>query len=811
MPKRIYLMNEWQFAEEFIPEYIKEPMAGENIKKVRLPHNVKDLPFNYFDETEYQMLCCYQRNIWGDKSWEGMKVMLTFEAVGHEATVYLNGEELGTHQNGYTAFTVDLTNHIKLDQYNLLTVKVDTTEQLNQPPFGFVIDYLTYGGIYRDVYIELKSPIYMEDVFLKPSLSTAVDTSRKTNKQIATMETAGVLATEVTLSEEAHKLFTQGKLGIRQLLGDKVILESPNLDLNFSIMLSKVKLWDIESPSLYEVKTQLLINGVVVDESISKVGFRSAHFKKQGFYLNGRRVELRGLNRHQSFAYVGYAMPESMQRYDAKILKQELGVNTVRTSHYPQSHYFIDECDKLGLLVVTEFPGWQHIGNDAWKDIAVENVRQMITQYRNHPSIILWGVRINESADDDEFYSHTNDLAHMLDDTRATGGVRNFGKSNLLEDVYTYNEFVHTGDNQGCDPAKKITSDPEKPYLITEFNGHMFPTKAFDDEEHRRDHMLRHANVLNDAAGQENISGAIGWCMFDYNTHKDFGSGDRICYHGVMDMFRNPKLAASVYAAQGVDEPVLAVCSSMDIGEHPACSRGKTYFISNADSVRMYKNDALLKEYYPSDSTYKNLANGPILIDDFVGNIVSEAEGFKGIKAKLMNYCLNGVAVGGYKFTAKMTAAALVLTTFYRVKMADAINIYTKYVGDWGGSASRYRFDAIRDGKVVKTVVCEAATQVKLQATVSHTALVEKESYDVAAIRLKALDQNSNVLPYFAESVAVDIEGPAELIGPATIPLRGGMAGLYIKSTGQAGAVNLKLSCLGTEDVNIAFTVELQQ
>ena len=122
-------------------------------------------------------------------------------------------------------------------------------------------------------------------------------------------------------------------------------------------------------------------------------------------------------------------------------------------------------------------------------------------------------------------------------------------KSSLLEDVYTYNDFVHEGNNPGCEPKKAVTPDASKPYLISEYGGHMFPGKSFDCEEHRLEHALRHAKILNDIAAQEDIAGSFGWCMFDYNTHRDFGSGDRICYHGVLDMFRNKKLAADVYAA----------------------------------------------------------------------------------------------------------------------------------------------------------------------------------------------------------------------------------------------------------------------
>ena len=117
----------------------------------------------------------------------------------------------------------------------------------------------------------------------------------------------------------------------------------------------------------------------------------------------------------------------------------------MRTSHYPQSHHFINRGDGLGLLVFMEIPGWQHIGDEAWKKQACINAEEMIRQYRNHPSIMIWGVRINESQDDDAFYMETNRIAHELDDTRQTGGVRNFRKSHLFEDVYTYNDFIHDG------------------------------------------------------------------------------------------------------------------------------------------------------------------------------------------------------------------------------------------------------------------------------------------------------------------------------------------------------------------------------
>ena len=317
--------------------------------------------------------------------------------------------------------------------------------------------------------------------------------------------------------------------------------------------LADIALWDIDSPTLYTL--ELSYGG---DTLATRFGFRSAQFTDEGFLLNGRKLKLRGLNRHQSYPYAGYGLGRSAQEQDAEILKHQLHVNIVRTSHYPQSPWFLDHCDRIGLLVFEEIPGWQHIGDAAWKAEAVENVRRMIRRDWNHPSIIIWGVRINESLDDHDFYFETNRVAHELDSTRQTGGVRYLAESELLEDVYTMNDFIlgmeELGGNRprtALRPLSETTGlTTPVPYMITEFGGHMYPTKIYDQEQRQAEHVRRHLEVLDAAYGNPGISGAIGWCAFDYNTHKDFGSGDRICHHGVMDMFREPKFAAFAYASQ---------------------------------------------------------------------------------------------------------------------------------------------------------------------------------------------------------------------------------------------------------------------
>ena len=809
MTHRFYLNDDWLFTEQF-EDSLAAPEYPENtLQPVRLPHTCKGTPFHYFDESLYQMVSGYRRHLLIPKDRQGKRILLTFEGAAHDSTVFCNGKKVGEHHCGYTAFTVDLTDNVLYGQDNLLCVRLDSRENLNVPPFGYVIDYMTYGGIYRDVRLEVKEKVSLSDIFVH----TAIDfRSSPVTAQITSEITLTESNGNVTIRQYYMPKSTAAGQASWNFLCEQTVSADTNCDKEIALTaaITDPLLWDTEEANLYILKTQLYQDNTLLDETETTFGIREAVFKKDGFYLNGRKLRIRGLNRHQSYPYVGYAMPESMQKLDADLLKKELGLNAVRTSHYPQSHYFLERCDELGLLVFTEFPGWQHIGDDVWKAQAVANAEDMIRQYRNHPSIILWGIRINESPDDDAFYEKTNAVAHKLDPSRPTGGVRAMKKSHLLEDVYTYNDFLHDGEMPGCDPKKKVTSDMEKPYLISEYNGHMYPTKAFDNEERRSEHAIRHANVLDAVAGQSDIAGSFGWCMFDYNTHKDFGSGDRICYHGVMDMFRNPKLAANIYACEQEQTPVLEITSSMDIGEHPGCNRGNIYILSNADSVKMYKNDRFIKEYLPGMSPYKHLKHGPILIDDFIGDSLAQNERFRPKHAKEITDAMNLVARGSLNHIPKrLYLTALKLLLIYHIDFAEVTRLYTKYIGDWGGTATIYRFDAIKDGKVVKSVTKEPVREIRLEAEADHTILTEQHSYDVALVRIRAVDDHGNVLPFYQEPVRITAEGDIAIIGPDTIALQGGMGGTYVKSTGRSGRGALLLQSKTAGEIRIPFQIKI--
>ncbi|MGN0350093.1 MAG: glycoside hydrolase family 2 TIM barrel-domain containing protein [Roseburia sp.] len=814
MTKRIYLNDGWRFTEHFEADLLKKNYDDSELELVRLPHTCKETPYHYFDEHSYQMICGYRKMLHVPKEWKGKKVLLTIDGAAHKSEVFLNGDKIGEHRCGYTAYTMEISDSLVFGAENDIVIKVNSEESLNIPPFGYVMDYMTYGGIYRDVYLEVKNQEYLADVFVKPEflLSEISKSDRKIVKK-ATLSTEVLIAKDEAIKENEKLLVRQSIrfLGSQVTKGEEEFhvigeQEIKQKSEEFCFPAGKIALWDTQHPNLYEVKTELIQEGEILDEKRIRTGFRKAEFREDGFYLNGEKFKIRGLNRHQSYPYVGYAMPESMQKWDADILKEELGVNAVRTSHYPQSHYFLDRCDEIGLLVFTEIPGWQYIGDEEWKKQAIVNVKDMILQYRNHTSIILWGVRINESKDDDAFYVQTNEMAHKLDSTRPTGGVRAHKKSSLLEDVYTYNDFVHDGKAPGCEPKKKVTSNRKKSYLVSEYNGHMYPTKAFDGEEHRVEHALRHANVLDAIMEQDDIGGSFGWCMFDYNTHKDFGSGDRICYHGVMDMFRNPKLAATVYECQQEKYPVLEISSTMDIGEHPGCNRGKTYIFTNADSVRMYKNGHFIKEYRKEDSPYRYLTHGPLLIDDFVGTAVEEGENFKKNQAEHVKKVLNDIALYGLTDLPKSTyLKALGLLLRYHMGVGDAVTLYNKYIGDWGGTSTSYRFEAIKEGEVVKTITKEPMTKLYLKVKTDHTELIEKNSYDVAAVRIQAVDEYENLMNFFQGPIALETEGPIEIIGPKITSLRGGMGGTFVKTTGESGKAVLVIQSEQAGEYKVEF------
>ena len=785
----------WLFAPVFTPALV-QPDRAEELIPVRVPHTVKPLPYNYCNENDYQRLSGYRKEFFAPKEWEGRTVLLTFGAVAHDATVFCNGRRMFHHGCGYTAFTVDLTAALRLGQKNVVAVRCDSREDLNIPPFGGQLDGLTYGGIYRAVSLDIKEPAYLRDIFIE---AKAEGDFRIYSSTVG--ETVGCTLQAEIRSPSGSRALYQGELSL-PIVGT----------------LNGVHPWSLEHPSLYTLTVRLIrpgTNGLpdrVLDERSTRFGFRTLQFVAGGLYLNGQRVELRGLNRHQSYAYQGYAMPDSIQRLDAQLLKKELGCNAVRTSHCPPSPAFLDACDELGILVFTEMPGWQHLGDDTWKAQALQNCREMVCQYRNHPSIFLWGVRVSGSADDEAFYKRTHETVHRLDPTRPTAGARGFHKSQLLEDVYAYNDYSYRGRGPGCEARGNVTPDTRKGYLISEFGGQQFPAKAFDDEPHRLAQALRYAAVLNDSIAQQGVAGSFGWCMTDYNTHREFGSGDRVSYHGVMDLFRNPKLSAAVYASQKTprapSDIVLEVSSGMALGDLPGGIPVACWVFTNAESVRLYRDNDFVAEFAPDRrGRFAALPHPPIEIQDFVGSLLEKYEGLDRAAAPQVAAILNEMRRDAMELSPLSRARMLSL----RLSAQELLRMYYKYIGVLGSPTSVYRFEAVWHGRAVKTVIREPVQSVRLECTVHNPILTDGPTWDCAAVSLRAIDQNGNLLPYCSEAVQLSVEGPVEILGPSVVPLRGGMAGTYLATTGEAGRAVLHCKMEGALDTEAVLTIRCRE
>ena len=749
--KKINLNYGWFFKERFKESDLKiNNFKG--FKEVQLPHTNKETPLNNFDERISHFVSIYKRKLIVDNLDEIYE--LTFEGVGHYSKLYVNGEMIADHKCGYTSFEVFIEGFLHIGE-NEIALVVDSNE-INQPPFGFVIDYLCFGGIYRDCYLNVYKRSFKNVFFHNDNKNWYIDFNIWHLLDINYTK----IGTEVIFKDN-----------------DNIVYKKYfDIDEEITDIVKGFELWNINNPKLYDVTLRLIIDDEVSTTYDFKVGFRTLEFTSKGFYLNGNKIKIRGANRHQSYPYVGYAMPKRAQIEDARLIK-ELGFNAVRTSHYPQSRHFLDECDRLGLLVFEEIPGWQHVGDESWKEIAINNVRDMIIEHRNHPSIIMWGVRINESGDFHDFYTKTNNLAHECDPTRPTGGVRCFAHSELLEDIYTYNDFCCTGKDISLREKDEITNS-DKPYLVSEYGGHMFPTKSFDNENRRTEHAIIHSRVIKKAYNDDNILGTFAWCFADYNTHKDFGSGDLICYHGVCDIFRNPKYASYPYQVFS-DKPFLEVSSNMNIGEHNGGYIRKVAIMTNCDYVKMYHNDILVNTFVVND--IYNDSTIVLGIDELMGDLLITQEGLSLEESNKVKEIVNKIL----DFDGIIRKEIIDEYTF---EVANkAWNYYGKYISNWGSHPTPYLFEGYKNDELVKSILKGPQYLDHIKVTTSTNELDTSLSYDVCKVTLEAIGTLGNRVDYCFDSFKIKTTPEFEVIGDKMISLIGGVRSFYVKTKVREG------------------------
>jgi beta-galactosidase len=719
--------RKWRYSHKFVENAHSREFDDSGFDRVVIPHTNVKVPWHGFDEKTYEFVSLYRRRFKLPAEARGKHVFVDFEGVMTASTVWINGVRLGEYKGGYTPFSFELTPNLDFDGENVLAVDVDSSERADIPPFGYEIDYLTFGGIYREVSLRVVPATFIENVFVRPKNALTATPGLEVDCFVQHLDSSHDPLTVEAELLDGERVVAKAS---QQAPSAGNATEPVTHTVSFP-SLTGIKVWSMEERNLYSVRVRLKRGAQVVDEDSRRFGFREAQFTDHGFELNGKVIKLRGLDRHQTFPFVGQAMPGRAQRRDALILRNQLKCNIVRTSHYPQSRHFLDACDEIGLLVLEEIPGWQHIGDEDWKQISVDNVRRMIRRDWNHPSVILWGVRINESRDDHAFYARTNALAHQLDPTRQTGGIRYFQESEFLEDVFTMNDFGF--------PLKP----PNHPrYLNTEFVGHTYPTKTIDQVERLTEHTLRHARIHDQLASNPQYAGGIGWCAFDYNTHGNFGSGDRICYHGVSDIFREPKPAAGFYKSQcdPAEEIVLEPAFHWARGD-ASVGFSKAVVCSNCDHLKFYIADELVADVDPDRSQFAHLRYAPFVVE--LGELFH-----KWGDLRIEGYIKNKLVISK-QFSGKGVDTRFLLLPDDHELMADGAD----------------------------------STRVVLRVT----------------------DEFGAVQPFANDPIRLEIEGPAEIIGDNPFSLVGGTGAVWIRAKEQAGKVSLKAvhPSLGTQQTEI--------
>ncbi|MCH5188305.1 MAG: DUF4982 domain-containing protein [Oscillospiraceae bacterium] len=525
--------------------------------QVTLPHANRILSKHVGDDFKgqidsYRFVSWYRKHFNIDELGAS-RFIIEFEGVATVADVYVNGAHIGTHKGAYTGFSFDITEALRPGE-NVIAVRVDSTKHTDIPPEGYEVDYCLFGGIVRNVRLHVLNPAHIADAFFSYTESGRV-------KALARLSGEGSLHLEVLDSEGRTVAEADGE---NELLTGEI---------------EKPRLWDVDDPYLYTAVMTLSAGGAAVDRIERKIGLRHFEFKPDGFILNGRRLKLRGVNRHEQWPWLGRAAVDRLQIKDAEMIKNA-GFNAVRCSHYPQSPAFLSRCDELGLIVFEEAPGWQHIGGGAWREIYKENLREMIIRDRSHPSIFTWGVRVNESNDCNELYTETAALAKELDPTRPTHGVRRlelYETSEPIEDIfcvnYTYPEVPRM-----------------LPYIVTEhsmdwFEGHGCAWASDCDAQKFTDSI---ASAMDYYYGNDLCTGGFLWSMFDYNNEVNYTKTGNVFYSGIYDLFRLPKPAAWFCMAQ--KEPESGVVLYIDNSWSGECKRVRVY--SNCEEIELFVNGA---------------------------------------------------------------------------------------------------------------------------------------------------------------------------------------------------------------------------
>jgi beta-galactosidase len=719
----------WLFGGVYTPGSEKPGFSELRFDPVTVPHTVTGLSWSRWDPSRWQNQWIYRKHF-QRPAGAGHRVLLDFDGVMTSATVVLNGHVVSTHRGGYLGWTAELTRYL-VPGKNLLAVIVDATWQ-PVPPSGSPlgprgVDWLQPGGIYRDVRLRVVPGIYLSDVFARPA---DVLSPGRSVRVAATLDAARAPGrVEVTAS------LMDGSRTLASASAHPVLHSKGTHDVHLELRgIGSVGLWSPESPRLYTVRVTVHPRGEPAHTIAVRTGFRQAVFRRDGFFLNGQRYKIFGLNRHQLYPYVGMAAPARLQRRDAEILRNDLNCNMVRCSHYPQSPAFLDACDELGMMVWQEPPGWAHVGSAAWQHLFLRDVRDMIIRDRNRPSIIMWATRLNETDGHAPLYAAARRLARRLDPSRpSTAAMATHSLSDWSEDVFGYNDYRKRHGKASLDKAL-----PGVPYLVTEAVGVVDGSPTFrwtDSGAVLSSQALMHAQVHDRARSSNRYAGLLGWAALDYSTmaggHR---SSSVLKTPGVLDTFRTHKPGAAFYKSQVPPSvrPVIEPAFFWDFGPgSPQTGPGPDALIcTNCDKLVLYIGGKRHAAVRPDRGQFPHLRYPPA-----VANLQIHGTGLPDLR------------IDGYVDGRKVTSV---------------------------------------------TMSCNPARdRLRLRSTGKA---IQADGSDATWVTFRVTDAHGNHRPGASGLVHLQVSGPAVLVGdnPFALDQAGGVGGVLVRSRpGRTGTVHV--------------------
>lgn len=577
---------------------------------VSLPHTPKIEPLVVNDQ--WQGICWYKKTFPVDFLETGQQAFLKFDGAMNAADVWINGVHACTHLGGYLPFTIPVTPFLNVGELNEVVVRLDNTDNpVTGPKPLSVLDFNMYGGLYRDAWLIVKNGVYITDPVLEaiPAgggifVSFPAVSPHRAVVQIKT-HLRNTTAKGYNLKVN-HELWLKKTL-VTSTTMPSIIDAGKAEHLLQSLEVEKPQLWSTTSPVLYSLVTKVFSGKNILDTDTTLIGIKHLAFKDNQLYLNGNKTFLRGVNRHQEYPYLGYALSREANFRDAVKIK-EAGFDYVRLSHYPQSPAFMEACDELGLLVIDPILGWQYYSDDtAFGKHVYQTARDLIRRDRNHACVLAWEVSLNESWMPEPFIDGLHAIAHeeVPGDQCFTAGWQEYGY-----DIYL----------QARQHRLKHYTPPEKPYVVSEYGDWEYYAQNAglnqdswqdlqEDERTSRQllssgekRLLQQATNTQEAHNDNFNTPAFAdgyWVMFDYNR----GYADDLEASGIMSINRLPKFSYYFYKSQRdaseVSEryssgPMVYIASYWTEASNPAVR-----VFSNCEAVALYLNDSLISRQQP--------------------------------------------------------------------------------------------------------------------------------------------------------------------------------------------------------------------